>query len=319
MTPSSHIEATLQRVRATDTEPLRQSEALVEVAMDLQRQPRDPQSLIDAIFLYDAAVQLASDNPLAHARAVAGKGSALRRMPGAGADALLAAQKAFEDSLPVLRQQGDDEEVAEVEMNYGLVLQALAGAGQAQLPLAIQAYHRALRFFDAVRFPREFAILHNNLATAYLSTPMIAGKEGVREALAVQSFKEALRCVTMEEDPVEFSMLQNNLGNALQATRGRRPFESLLEAVAAYDAALRVRTAHDMPIEFANTIANKANALMNLPDDVDHPEKGNPANLVAAADLLEQAQDLFAANGLVHRAKVVADLAGELRAEVEAA
>ena len=276
MSPSPHIQAALAQILATTDDALRQAEALVEVAMDLQRQPKEAQSLVDAIFLYERAAELAGDVPLAHARATAGRGAALRRMPGAGIEHLAAARADFEAALPVLHAQGDAEEAAEIEMNYGLVLQALAGARQAPLPLAIQAYHRALRVFTAGAYPREYAILHNNLATAYLSTEMVTGKEGVREALAVQSFKEALKCVSLTEDPVEYAMLQNNLGNALQATRGHHPFEHLSEAVVAYDEALKVRTAYDTPVEYANTIANKANALMNLPDDVENPDKGKP-------------------------------------------
>lgn len=314
--PSPHIVATLQRIHDTGAETLQQAEALVEVALDLHRQPRDPQALIDAVFLYDNAARLAEGVPLARARAVAGKGSALRRMPGAGTEHLEAAQLAFEEALPVLRASGEAEEVAEVEMNYGLVLQTLAGVGRAQLPLAIQAYHRALRFFSAEAFPREYAILHNNLATAYLSASLMPGRAGVREALAVQSFKQALRCVSLEDDPVEYAMLQNNLGNALQATRSSHPFENLAEAVVAYDCALKVRTPHDTPIEYANTISNKANALMNLPDSFAHPERGNLANLAAAAGLLEEAGALFSAHHLMDRANVVQQLAAELRAEL---
>lgn len=316
MPASPHIEATLERIAASDHAPLDQAEALVEVAMDLQRQPRNPQELFDAIFLYDHAARLSGDNALARARAISGKGSALRRIPGAGVEHLQAAMAAFEESLPVLRSQGEDEEVAEVEMNYGLVVQTLAGGGLAQLPVAIQAYHRALRFFTVAAWPREFAILHNNLATAYLSTTMAPGKEGVREALAVQSFKEALRAVNLEEDPVEYAMLQNNLGNALQATRTNRQLENLAEAVVAYDEALKVRTAHDTPVEYANTIANKANALMNLPDDPSNMDAGNPENTKQAAALLEEAAGLFQQAGIPDRAQMVAELANQLRHEL---
>lgn len=316
MNASPHITATLERIEATGASPLEQAEALVEVAMDMQRRPRTPQELFDAVFLYERAAGLAGDNGLARARAVAGKGSALRRIPGVGVEHLEAALQAFEDALPALRADGEAEEIAEVEMNYGLVLQSLAGAGRAQLPLAIQAYHRALRTFTATAYPREYAILHNNLATAYLSTRLEPGKEGMREALAVQSFKEALAVVTLEEDPVEYAMLQNNLGNALQATRTRRQLENLAEAVVAYDEALKVRTPHDTPVEYANTISNKANALMNLPDDPGNLDAGNPQNLRAAIALLNEAASVFGAAGIPDRAAVVAQLAGELQAEL---
>ncbi|MEL6342417.1 MAG: hypothetical protein AAFV53_04750 [Myxococcota bacterium] len=317
--PSPHITAAVERIAAGEPSPLRRAEALVEVAVDLQRQPRDPQQLVDAIFLYDQAARMAADAPLAYARATAGKGSALRRMPGAGLDVIVAARDAFEEALPLLRARGEPEEVAEVEMSYGLVLQTLAGAHKAPLPHAIQAYQRALRFFNATQHPREYAILHNNLATAYLSMRMDPQRGPLREALAVQSFQEALRCVTLESDPVEYAMLQNNLGNALQATRTTRPFEHLTRAVEAYDEALKVRTAYDTPVEFANTIANKANALMNLPDDPDEPGQGNPDNLNQAVGLLAQARDVFARHQLADRAQVVEQLRAQLAAELEVA
>ncbi len=315
--PSPHIAAAIQQIGSTDSTPLRRAEAMVEVALDLQRQPRDTQALADAIYLYEQAAALTLDSPLARARAVAGKGTALRRMPGAGPVHLEAAREAFEEALPVLHGQGEREEAAEIELNYGLVLQALASQHRASLPLAIQAYHRALRFFSPAFFPREYAIIHNNLATAYLSTAMASGKEGVREALAVQSFKEALRCISIDEDPVEYAMLQNNLGNALQATRSSHPFENLAQALAAYDEALRVRTPYDTPVEYANTIANKANALMNLPDDPADPSRGNPDNLAQAVALLREAQAIFREHQLEGRAVMLDEVLAPLVAELE--
>ena len=90
----------------------------------------------------------------------------------------------------------------------------------------------------------------------------------------------------------------------------------VLRALLAYDEALRVRTEYDMPLEYANTLSNKANALMNLPDDIEHPELGNPANLVSAARLLETARDVFEKHGVHDRARVVEDLRASLAAEV---
>ncbi|MEM1415967.1 MAG: hypothetical protein AAGH15_13750 [Myxococcota bacterium] len=318
---SAHVLAAVERVNAMDVDPLRKAEAFVDLAIDLQKQPRHPQELVDALHLYELAEEAsaAAGDELARARAIAGKGSALRRMPGGGAAALDLAQTAFRDALPVLREHGADEEVAEVEMSLGLVLHALANAGRAPINHSVQAYHRALRTFTREAYPREFAILHNNLATAYLGMRMDPEKGAMREALAVQSFREALRVVTLEEDPVEFAMLQNNLGNALQAMRSSHPLENLARAVEAYDEALKVRTAHDMPVEHANTLVNKANALMNLPDGfmtgelVDGP---NVANLDAACGLLREARSIFHEHGYGDRAQLVAQLLGELERDL---
>ena len=299
MMASDHVRATVSEIRASGRPEIEQAESLVEVAFDLQKKPKSPQDLHDALYLYEEALTLSSQTPLARARALAGKGGALRRMPGLGPEELVQAKASFEESLTVLREAGDAEEVAEVEMSYGLVLQALANFGQAPLEGAVQAYHRALATFTRDQYPREFATIHNNLATAYLSMRLAPEREVIREALAVQSFQEALKVVTLEQDPTEYAMLQNNLGNALQAMRSAHPLENLQRAVEAYDEALKVRTAYDTPVEYANTLANKANALMNLPDlaaegvEEQKPDApavaspvGNPQNLLEAIRLL---------------------------------
>ena len=77
-------------------------------------------------------------------------------------------------------------------------------------------------------------------------------------------------------------MLQNNLGNALQYVSSSHTVENNLRALDAYDEALKVRTRETSPLEYANTISNKANCLWNLPDDPEHPEAGNRANLTQA-------------------------------------
>ncbi len=330
MNASEHVQATVAQIRASGRPDIEQAESLVEVAFDLQKKPKSPQDLIDALFLYDHALELSAATPLARARALAGRGGALRRMPGLGADELAQAKECFQEALTVLREAGEAEEVAEVEMSYGLVLQALANFGKAPLEQAIQAYHRALGTFTKDRYPREFATIHNNLATAYLSMQLAPEREVIREALAVQSFQEALKVVTLEEDPTEYAMLQNNLGNALQAMRSSHPLENLQRAVEAYDEALKVRTAYDTPVEYANTLANKANALMNLPDLMPAleqgngdarpppvaPAPGNPQNLLEAIKLLNESAEVFDKSGVTDRAQIVRELAASLSAEL---
>lgn len=315
MNASEHVLATVKEIRASGRADLEQAESLVEVAFDLQKKPKSPQDLVDALYLYDRALELASDMPLARARALAGRGGALRRMPGLGPEQLTLARESFTEALGVLRDNGDAEETAEIEMSLGLVIQALANFGHAPLEQAVQAYHRALKTFTKDRFPREFATIHNNLATAYLSMKLSPEREVMREALAVQSFQEALKVVTLNEDPTEYAMLQNNLGNALQAMRSSHPIENLRRSLDAYDEALKVRTAYDMPVEHANTLANKANALMNLPDDLDNPALGNPQNTLEAIRLLRQAGALFDKQGVSDRAALVCDLADQLTRE----
>jgi tetratricopeptide (TPR) repeat protein len=233
-------------------------------------------------------------------------------MPEDGTEALEAARLAYEDALPVLAELGRPEEVAETEMNLGLVIQYLAGAHRARIGDAIAAYQRALRVFDRARYPVEFAILQNNLATAFLSMPLVDERSKMREALAVQAFEEGLKVVTLIDHPSEYAMLQNNLGNALQYASSRHATENNLRALEAYDESLKVRTRETAPLEYANTIANKANCLMNLPDDPAHPTAGNLTNLTHARLYLEEARAIFAQHGELAKAETVAQPLAEL-------
>jgi tetratricopeptide (TPR) repeat protein len=284
------------------------AEMLVEMAMGLQHRPRTPDHLVAAVELYQEALALCpGDDRLFAARITARMATALQGIPEAGTDALEQAQTALERAIPVLRAEGEAAELAEAEMNVGLVLQSLAGAGRARLVDAVAAYQRALLVFERARYPVEYAILQNNLATAYLSMPLGDERGAVREALAVQSFEAALEIVTLIDHPSEYAMLQNNLGNALQYAASSHPAENCLRAIEAYDEALKVRTRAATPLEYANTIANKAHCLWTLGDRA------------AARAGFEEARDAFRAHGDGAKAALVADALADLDGEMRAA
>lgn len=282
-------------------------EMLIEIAVGLQRHRHHGSSayLGAAIALYDRALGLCPETErLLRARITARRATAIQALPAetaADTENLETARTSYLAAIPVLAALGEPEEVAEAEMNHGLVLQALAGVGHARLADAIAAYQRALRTFDRARFPREFAILQNNLATAFLAMPL-AGAHGrmraVREALAVQAFEQALATVTLIDHPVEYAMLHNNLGNALQYASSSHAADNYLRALDAYDEALKVRKRETMPLEYANTISNKANCLWNLPEPrpADHSATDNH-HLRSARAYFGEAREIFTAHG----------------------
>ncbi len=311
-------ETALRMVEQAQATPAEKAEMLMEIAMGLQQKPKSPEELADAVALYERALSLAPESDaLLRARIQARMGTALQAMPDTDTESLHRAQEAFEAALPILEDSGSAEEQAEAWMNLGLTIQSLAGVHQAKITDAIKAYQRALRVFDAKRHPAEYAILHNNLATAFLSIPMTDARAKMREALAVQSFEAALDVVNIVDHPAEYAMLQNNLGNALQYASSAHAVENNLRALEAYDEALRVRNPTDTPLEYANTIANKANALWNLPDDPEHPEHGNRANLHRAAALYREACDIFTRFGEISKVEQIADALEELRRELD--
>jgi len=297
--------------------PVERAEMLMEIAMGLQQRPQDPSQLHAAGELCDKALSICpEDMTLLRARITARKATALQAVPGDDATYLEQARDAYRSVQPVFKAEGLIEEQAEVEMNLGLVLQSLAGLNRAPITDAISAYQRALRIFDKARFPQEFAILQNNLATAFLSIPLSDERAKMREALAVQAFEEGLQVVNMIDHPAEYAMLQNNLGNALQYASSSHRVANNLRALDAYDEALKVRTREAMPVEYANTLTNKANCLQNLPDDPDNAEHGNRANLVAAKTLYAEAREIFTAHGDNAKAAIVAEAGFQLEREL---
>jgi tetratricopeptide (TPR) repeat protein len=313
---ADELRAALAAAQSEDATPTERAEMLMEIAMGFQRRPKSPDQLHAAIELYDKALSICpAGDRLLRARITARKGTALQAIP-ADQSFLDQALAAYEEAKPVLAECGMPEEIAEVEMNIGVVVQNLAGAGRARITDAISAYQRALRTFDRMRFPQEFAILQNNLATAFLSIPFTDERSKMREALAVQAFEEGLKVVNLIDHPAEYAMLQNNLGNALQYASSSHVVENNLRALMAYDEALRVRTREATPLEFANTIANKANCLWNLPDEPEHPDRGNRANLAQARACYAEAREIFVAHGEAGKARIVAEALTQIEREI---
>lgn len=299
------VEAAIAAINSESATTTEKIEMLIELAHDLQKKPKDSEQLWQAIALCRRALELCdADYPLLRARSMTGMATALRTIPTDDADLLLQARELYNTALPILQEHASPEEIAESEMNLGLVLQALASHHQARLAESIQAYQRALRVFTGAAYPQEHAILQNNIAIAYLSMPLSQAGDDMRQALAVQSFRQALEWVTLIDHPSEYAMLQNNLGNALQYLPSTHPVENNWKAIAAYDEALKVRNARDTPLEYATTLANKANALANLPD-LDDETLDNAKNLAQAQRYYQEAKIIFERFGQYEQAKTV--------------
>lgn len=310
------VRAALSAANADAASPEERAEMLMEIAIGVQIKPKSADELRAAVELYDRALEICPPtHALLTARINARKATALQALPESGTASLEKARDALNEAMPVIRTHGAAEELAEAEMNLGLILQNLAGAHKARITDAIAAYQRALRTFDRTKFPAEFAILQNNLATAFLSIPFTDERSKMREALAVQAFEEGLKVVNIVDHPAEFAMLQNNLGNALQYASSSHVVENNLRALEAYDEALKVRSRETMPLEYANTIANKANCLWNLPDDVGNPDAGNRQNLGIARKFYGEARELFNAAGELEKARIIAEAIDQLERE----
>lgn len=319
----TQLEAALAAADDADASLEERAEMLMEIAMGMQQRPKSAQQLHDAVALYERALSVVpAQAPLLRARITARMGTALQALPDGGARTLDRAQGCFATALPVLQAHGQPEEVAEAELNQGLVLQALTGLGRGRITDAIAAYHRSLRTFTRERFAQEYAVLHNNLAICYLSMPVTDERGRMREALAVQSFEEVLKVINLIDHPSEYAMINNNLGNALQYAGSSHVLENNLRALAAYDEALKVRNPRDTPLEYANTIANKANVLRSLVPDPSHFGTADAA-FAAGADplgdalvLVQQARAIFAQHGDAEKAAMMTEVAADITSEL---
>lgn len=290
----AQVEAALKAVESDDATPEEKAEMLMEMAMGLQHKPKSGKQIEDAVELYERAIELCpSGAVLLRSRVLARQATALRSLPFSGNQHLYKAQDNLAEALKTFSQLELKEEAAETELNLGLISQSLSQTGGGKLTDAIQHYHNALRTFNKDDYPQDFAILHNNLAIAYLSMPMSDERAKMREALAVQSFEEVLKVINIVDQPSEYAMIQNNLGNALQYASTSHALANNLRAIEAYDEALRVRNPRDTPMEYANTIANKANVLRNLPDDPENIGGGNAQNLRKSRELYIEARTIF--------------------------
>lgn len=321
MTPSmtdSAVKAAMAVIASSSATTQEKIEMLIEMAQGFQKKPKTAQDLWNAVSLCHQAHELcAEDNLLWKARAKAGMAGALKAIPDVGEQLLLEAKQRLEEALPILLEFAPQEEVAEAQMNLGLVLQSLVPFNLARMTDSIQAYQKALQVFTWQKYPQEYAILHNNIAIAYLSMPLTSEKESLRQGLAVQTFEEALKHIRLINHPREYAMLQNNLGNALQYLPSSHPLENILRAIAAYDEALKVRDPKDTPLEYANTISNKANALFNLPDNPEKPEAGNLKNMRQARTYYQEAWEIFTQHGQIEQAEVVVQMLQELETEID--
>ncbi len=320
MTPNindTDIAAALAAIKSESATLAEKIQMLIDMATGLQKKPKSKKQLYDSVFLYTQAIELCpNEEALLRARALLGMGTALRTIESQGPDLLLEAKTAYEEALPILEERASPEELAEAQMNLGLVLQELAGFNLAELKEALHLYQRAVRVFTGEKYPQEYAILQNNIAIAYLSVSLSPEAEEMRQALAVQSLEQALKWVTLIDHPREYAMLQNNLANTLQYLPSTHPIDNNLRALKAYDEALKVRTARDTPVEYANTISNKANVLYNLPDDPENPKRGNLNNLLKAKTLYEKSLEIFTRHGERERAQIVDEVLSGIEKEI---
>ncbi|OBR98684.1 MULTISPECIES: hypothetical protein [Mycobacteriaceae] len=153
---------------------------------------------------------------------------------------------------------------AELHLNLAGLLHEQAADHPELLAQAIPHYHSALQLVLRDEAPLLWAATHANLATAYLTMPMVEASGQLRLGVAAQSLRSALKVYTRDDHPEQWASVQLNLANSLVYTPSKHQADNLVEAVELYEAVLEARDRDTDPLGRARVLANQGNALAHL-------------------------------------------------------
>lgn len=134
----------------------------------------------------------------------------------------------------------------------------------ASLEQAIAAYHEALEKVDGTANPATYAMIRNNLGSAYGD---LAQYQEPADNLqkSVHAYEAALQYRNATADPARYAATQNNLGTAYwNLAQHQQPIVRLKQAIAAYQEALNYYTADTEPLSYAMIQNNVGTAYWNL-------------------------------------------------------
>lgn len=155
-------------------------------------------------------------------------------------------------------------ERAELHLTAAGLLHEQAQENPGLMAGAIPHYHAALQLVRREDAPLLWASAHANLATAYLTMPMVEASGQLRLGVAAQSLRSALTVYTREDHPEQWASVQLNLANSLVYTPSKHQADNLVEAVELYEAVLEARDRNTDPLGRARVLANQGNVLAHL-------------------------------------------------------
>lgn len=153
---------------------------------------------------------------------------------------------------------------AELHLSAAGILHERAAQRPELLPATVPHYHSALHLIQREDAPLLWASAHADLATAYLTMPMVEASSQLRLGIAAQSLRQALTVFTRDEHPQRWASVQLNLANSMVYTPSKHRQENLVEAVEIYEAVLQSRDRDGDPLGRARVLANQGNVLAHL-------------------------------------------------------
>ncbi|KAM3108421.1 tetratricopeptide repeat protein [Phormidesmis sp. 146-33] len=132
------------------------------------------------------------------------------------------------------------------------------------LEKALKAYQLALSKINPQTRPSTFAMVQNNLGSAYSD---LAQRQNPAENLqqAIAAYQSSLQYRQIEEEASRYAATQNNLGTAhWNLAQHQNPIDNLQQAIAYYSAALRHYDPDQEPLHYAMLQNNMGTAYWNL-------------------------------------------------------
>jgi tetratricopeptide (TPR) repeat protein len=213
-----------------------------------------------AVELLDRAVAEARTAYPALAGVLCGAWATVHRAAGQDAEA----RAALESGIELLTGTDLTTALGELQLELGSLLHEAAAQRPDLLAKAVHYYHCVLQTIGPDEAPELFAAAHANLASAYLTMPMVEASDQLRLGVAIGSLRAALTVYQPESHPAQWSSTQLNLANALVYAPSTHQADNLVEAVDLYEAVLRVRDRDADPLGYARALANQGNALAHL-------------------------------------------------------
>ncbi|KAA0002677.1 MAG: hypothetical protein FE043_03775 [Thermoplasmata archaeon] len=131
---------------------------------------------------------------------------------------------------------------------------------------ALHYYRRALKVSTPDKYPKSYALVHNNIGLAYVKLAYFTNDKNDMAYFtndkndilkAIRAYEEALKIRTAEEYPEGYATTQNNLGTAYvklayftNVAYFTNDKNDILKAIRAYEEALKIRTAEEYPIKY---------------------------------------------------------------------
>ncbi|XGV95270.1 MAG: hypothetical protein ACAF41_21290 [Leptolyngbya sp. BL-A-14] len=178
------------------------------------------------------------------------------------------------------------------------------------LEQAIAAYRHALDKTNPETRPHNYAMIQNNLGSAYGDMARFrAPAESLEQSVA--AYETALRYRRLHDDPARYAATQNNLGTAYwNLAQHQQPVRRLKQSIASYFEALRYYSPDCEPMHYAMIQNNLGTAYWNLAQQP-HSNLGvgtATGKDLSPADLLQRAIVAYRA-ALVYRTLAVAPAA----------